>query len=90
MQGVMEYSFSLFFTKLINYTFLYWLPTYLKNASKCKMIYFKNGKRDMLIRSEIIYIDDFAKVTRWGAKMPPTCQFCLTLVEYLVGSWPDF
>ncbi|EFX68820.1 hypothetical protein DAPPUDRAFT_301251 [Daphnia pulex] len=31
--GVMEYSFSLFFTKLINYTFLYWLPTYLKDSS---------------------------------------------------------
>lgn len=32
-QGVMEYSFSLFFTKLINYTFLYWLPKYLKDSS---------------------------------------------------------
>nr|CAH0105951.1 unnamed protein product [Daphnia galeata] len=31
--GVMEYSFSLFFTKLINYTFLYWLPKYLKDSS---------------------------------------------------------
>ena len=30
----MEYSFSLFFTKLINYTFLYWLPKYLKDSSK--------------------------------------------------------
>lgn len=32
-QGVIEYSFSLFFTKLINYTFLYWLPKYLKDSS---------------------------------------------------------
>nr|CAH0103494.1 unnamed protein product [Daphnia galeata] len=29
----MEYSFSLFFTKLINYTFLYWLPKYLKDST---------------------------------------------------------
>ena len=33
LQGVLEYSFSLFFTKLINYTFLYWLPVYLKDNS---------------------------------------------------------
>lgn len=32
--GVIEYSFSLFFTKLINYTFLYWLPKYLKDSSE--------------------------------------------------------
>ncbi|XP_046449069.1 glucose-6-phosphate exchanger SLC37A2-like [Daphnia pulex] len=31
--GVVEYSFSLFFTKCINYTFLYWLPRYLKDSS---------------------------------------------------------
>ncbi|XP_045033021.1 glucose-6-phosphate exchanger SLC37A2 isoform X3 [Daphnia magna] len=32
--GVVEYSFSLFFTKCINYTFLYWLPRYLKDSSE--------------------------------------------------------
>jgi len=30
--GVIEFSLSLFFTKLINYTFLFWLPRYI-NAS---------------------------------------------------------
>jgi len=34
LQGVIEYSFSLFFTKCINYTFLYWLPRYLKDSSR--------------------------------------------------------
>ncbi|KAI9563845.1 hypothetical protein GHT06_011311 [Daphnia sinensis] len=32
--GVVAYSFSLFFTKCINYTFLYWLPRYLKDSSE--------------------------------------------------------
>jgi OPA family glycerol-3-phosphate transporter-like MFS transporter 1/2 len=30
--GVLEYSLSLFFSKLVSYTFLYWLPLYV-NAS---------------------------------------------------------
>ena len=33
--GVLEYSFSLFFCKMVNYTFLYWLPLYIKETSKC-------------------------------------------------------
>ncbi|XP_008481754.1 glucose-6-phosphate exchanger SLC37A2-like [Diaphorina citri] len=28
--GVLEFSLSLFFVKLVNYTFLYWLPGYIK------------------------------------------------------------
>lgn len=28
--GVLEFSFSLFFAKLVSYTFLYWLPSYIK------------------------------------------------------------
>lgn len=31
--GVLEYSFSLFFAKLVSYTFLYWLPLYI--AASC-------------------------------------------------------
>lgn len=31
--GVLEYSFSLFFSKLVSYTFLYWLPLYI--AASC-------------------------------------------------------
>jgi OPA family glycerol-3-phosphate transporter-like MFS transporter 1/2 len=34
-QGVVEYSLSLFFAKLVSYTFLYWLPLYIKSSSKC-------------------------------------------------------
>jgi OPA family glycerol-3-phosphate transporter-like MFS transporter 1/2 len=33
-QGVVEYSLSLFFAKLVSYTFLYWLPLYIKSSSK--------------------------------------------------------
>lgn len=31
--GVLEYSFSLFFAKLVSYTFLYWLPLYIAASS---------------------------------------------------------
>ncbi|KAI6657404.1 hypothetical protein LOD99_152 [Oopsacas minuta] len=30
--GVLEYSFSLFFGKLVSYTFLFWLPLYIQNT----------------------------------------------------------
>ncbi|TGZ63172.1 hypothetical protein CRM22_007052 [Opisthorchis felineus] len=30
--GVVEYSFCLFFSKLVSYTFLFWLPNYIKEA----------------------------------------------------------
>ncbi|XP_012280932.1 glucose-6-phosphate exchanger SLC37A2 isoform X2 [Orussus abietinus] len=32
--GVLEYSFSLFFAKLVSYTFLYWLPKYITASTK--------------------------------------------------------
>ncbi|XP_025191692.1 glucose-6-phosphate exchanger SLC37A2 isoform X4 [Melanaphis sacchari] len=31
--GVVEFSMCLFFAKLVSYTFLYWLPNYIKNSS---------------------------------------------------------
>ncbi|XP_075988589.1 major facilitator superfamily transporter 16 [Anticarsia gemmatalis] len=31
--GVLEFSLSLFFAKLVSYTFLYWLPAYIHNTS---------------------------------------------------------
>uniref|UniRef100_F6VWV8 Sugar phosphate exchanger 3 n=1 Tax=Ciona intestinalis TaxID=7719 RepID=F6VWV8_CIOIN len=31
--GVVEFSFCLLFAKLVSYTFLYWLPFYIKNTS---------------------------------------------------------
>ncbi|KAL0858952.1 hypothetical protein ABMA27_011370 [Loxostege sticticalis] len=31
--GVMEFSLSLFFAKLVSYTFLYWLPMYIKSST---------------------------------------------------------
>ncbi|XP_037944918.1 glucose-6-phosphate exchanger SLC37A2-like [Teleopsis dalmanni] len=31
--GVIEFSFCLFFSKLVSYTFLYWLPLYIENSS---------------------------------------------------------
>lgn len=31
--GVIEYSLSLFFAKLVSYTFLYWLPLYIAASS---------------------------------------------------------
>ena len=32
--GVIEYSVCLFFSKLVNYTFLYWLPTYISSSTE--------------------------------------------------------
>lgn len=32
--GVIEFSLSLFFTKLVVYIFLYWLPDYIASTSK--------------------------------------------------------
>lgn len=32
--GVIEYSLSLFFAKLVSYTFLYWLPLYIAASSR--------------------------------------------------------
>ena len=32
--GVVEYSLSLFFGKLVSYTFLFWLPLYVNSSSK--------------------------------------------------------
>ena len=32
--GVIEYSLSLFFAKLVSYTFLFWLPLYINASSK--------------------------------------------------------
>ncbi|VDQ09416.1 unnamed protein product [Trichobilharzia regenti] len=31
-QGVIEYSLTLFFAKLVSYTFLFWLPLYIRDA----------------------------------------------------------
>ncbi|XP_068621748.1 glucose-6-phosphate exchanger SLC37A2 isoform X2 [Battus philenor] len=31
--GVLEFSFSLFFAKLVSYTFLYWLPLYINTST---------------------------------------------------------
>ena len=32
LPGVAPYAFSLFFSKLVAYTFLYWLPFYIRNT----------------------------------------------------------
>lgn len=33
-QGVIEYALALFFNKLVSYTFLFWLPFYVKKSRK--------------------------------------------------------
>lgn len=32
--GVVEFALSLFFAKLVSYTFLYWLPAFIKDTGK--------------------------------------------------------
>lgn len=32
--GVIEFSLCLFFSKLVSYTFLYWLPLYIQSSSE--------------------------------------------------------
>lgn len=38
-QGVIEYSLALFFNKLVVFTFLYWLPFYVKASCESVQIY---------------------------------------------------
>lgn len=33
IQGVIEFSLCLFFAKLVSYTFLFWLPNYIKSTT---------------------------------------------------------
>lgn len=42
--GVMEFSLCLFFTKLVSYTFMYWLPLYIQSSSEFSR--FKNSSFD--------------------------------------------
>jgi OPA family glycerol-3-phosphate transporter-like MFS transporter 1/2 len=35
LPGVAPYAFCLFFSKLVAYTFLYWLPFYIRNNGTC-------------------------------------------------------
>jgi OPA family glycerol-3-phosphate transporter-like MFS transporter 1/2 len=35
LPGVAPYAFCLFFSKLVAYTFLYWLPFYIRNNGMC-------------------------------------------------------
>lgn len=37
--GVIEFSLCLFFSKLVSYTFLYWLPLYIRSSSKFNFFY---------------------------------------------------
>lgn len=39
--GVVEFSLCLFFSKLVSYTFLYWLPLYIQSSS---MIFYTNDQ----------------------------------------------
>ena len=38
-QGVIEFSLALFFNKLVVFTFLYWLPFYVKASCESVQIY---------------------------------------------------
>lgn len=40
LPGVAEYAFCLFFSKLVAYTFLYWLPFYIRNNGMCLHYHF--------------------------------------------------
>lgn len=41
LPGVAPYAFSLFFSKLVAYTFLYWLPFYLRHTGNCPILIFQ-------------------------------------------------
>lgn len=47
--GVVEFSLCLFFTKLVSYTFMYWLPLYIQSSSE-----YSESSRKMLFNSEIL------------------------------------
>lgn len=37
-QGVVEFSLCLFFAKLVSYTFLYWLPSFIQETGEMHII----------------------------------------------------
>lgn len=37
--GVIEFSLCLFFSKLVSYTFLYWLPLYIQSSSEWESLF---------------------------------------------------
>ena len=39
LPGVAPYAFCLFFSKLVAYTFLYWLPFYIRNNGMCSFVH---------------------------------------------------
>ena len=38
LQGVIEFAVALFFSKLVSYAFLFWLPFYIKNTSELPQV----------------------------------------------------
>eukprot|EP00794_Sanderia_malayensis_P010901 gene10901-12060_t len=51
--GVIEYSLCLFFAKLVSYTFLFWLPFYIKNTVIGGKIYDSEQSADLAIYFDV-------------------------------------
>ena len=51
-QGVIEYSLALFFNKLVVFTFLYWLPFYVK--ASCESVYI----RTLPVGKKLCHVDE--------------------------------
>lgn len=58
--GVIEFSLCLFFSKLVNYTFLFWLPLYIKNTSKDKV----SPSLELIVLSLIFFSASIARSQR--------------------------
>lgn len=70
LQGVVEYSMCLFFTKFINYTFLYWLPRFIQESS---MLVYQNWSH---VWFWFVPTLDVMKDLIWVRNLRLICQHC--------------
>ena len=64
--GVVEFSLSLFFSKLVSYTFLYWLPLYISHSNR-KLLVEINEIHNFGIFNSIL------KMLSWSARLLCSC-----------------
>lgn len=63
--GVVEFSLCLFFAKLVSYTFLYWLPTFIKESGNFYLQLFQDF--DTLVSYALIFqLEDIQETTLTG------------------------
>jgi len=89
-QGVIEFSMCLFFAKLVSYTFLYWLPNYIKYTCKSSVTFV--ARIITYVRAQLLIYTFFflAVQLRTVHRRVRTCQRCSMSVEFSAESPPEY